>query len=90
MARRKADELEDFSSAHEGGETAGKAVAYEKEDVEQGGVLLKEILGQWKKQVDAQGGRDMETKEKVALLREMVNGDNRLMGNKFFESVRAL
>jgi DNA mismatch repair protein MSH2 len=84
MARRKADELEDFSSTAENG--SEKVVSYEKEDVEEGSKLLKEVLAKWKEGVS----EGMPAQEKVELLRSLVKGDERLMGNKFFESVRAL
>lgn len=83
MAKRKADELEDFS-AHGGGEGA---VAASKEDVEAGSKMLKEVLLQWKAQTE---GGQMDSKAQVALMRELVKGNEALMQSPFFESVRAL
>ena len=83
MAKRKADELEDFTTKHEEG-AVGK---YSKQDVEEGSAMLKEVLVRWKEQV--QGG-EMSKDEMVAKLRELVKADARLTTNPFFESVQAL
>jgi DNA mismatch repair protein MSH2 len=85
MARRKAEELEDFSPAN-GGE-GGKAEQYSKEEVEEGSVLLKEMLKKWKE--DVQGG-NMTKEEKIKRMRELVKADDRLVENKFFQSIKAL
>ena len=85
MARRKAEELEDFSPAN--GDEGGKAEQYSKEEVEEGSVLLKEMLKKWKE--DVQGG-NMTKEEKIKRMRELVKADDRLMGNKFFQSIKAL
>lgn len=83
MAKRKADELEDFTAKHEA--TAG--VGVNKKDVEEGSALLKELLGRWKLACEADGlqGEDM-----VSKMRELVAGDEKLMANPFFKSVKAL
>jgi DNA mismatch repair protein MSH2 len=85
MARRKAEELEDFSPAN--GDEGGKAEQYSKEEVEEGSVLLKEMLKKWKE--DVQGG-NMTKEEKIKRMRELVKADDRLMANKFFQSIKAL
>lgn len=86
MARRKAEELEDFSPAPAGeGQTAEEHS--KEEEVEEGSQLLKEMLQKWKAEV--QGG-NMTKEEKVKRMRELVKGDERLMGNKFFQSIKAL
>jgi DNA mismatch repair protein MSH2 len=85
MARRKAEELEEFSPAN--GAEGGKADQYSTEEVEQGSVLLKETLKRWKE--DVQGG-NMTKEEKVKRMRELVKADDRLMQNKFFQSIKAL
>ena len=82
MARRKAEELEDFSSAGEKQEEE-----YSKEDVDEGSSLLKEMLKKWKEQVEGSG---MSKDEKIRLMRDLVQGDDALMRNKFFQSVKAL
>ena len=85
MARRKAEELEDFSSPL--GPEGKKTEDISKEEVEEGSRLLKEMLKKWKHEVD---GEDMTKEEKIKRMRELVKGDDRLMANKFFQSVKAL
>ncbi|KAF7505982.1 MutS-like protein [Endocarpon pusillum] len=82
MARRKAEELEDFSADHE-----AKTDDYSKEDVEEGSALLKQMLGKWKAQVEA---GDMTKDQKMQAMRDLVKTDEKLMRNKFFQSVKAL
>ncbi|ETS75287.1 DNA mismatch repair protein msh-2 [Pestalotiopsis fici W106-1] len=84
MAKRKADELEDFTGKHE---QNGLGVGYSKEDVEEGSALLKEVLVKWKDQV--QGG-SMSKEEMVAKMRDLVKNDQRLLANPFFKAVEAL
>lgn len=82
MAKRKADELEDFSGKHEKG-----FVAASKEDVEEGSRLLKDMLLRWKADVEKEG---LGPKEQVERMRELVRGDERLRGNGFFKGIQAL
>ncbi|KUJ10688.1 DNA mismatch repair protein msh-2 [Mollisia scopiformis] len=82
MAKRKADELEDFTSKHE-----GEAISYKKEDVEEGSALLKEVLLKWKEECE---GKDLSKDEMVSKMRELVKGDEKLLANPFFQSVKAL
>jgi DNA mismatch repair protein MSH2 len=82
MAKRKADELEDFTSKHE-----GQAIHYGKEDVEVGSALLKDVLVKWKEACD---GKDLSKEEMVSKMRELVKGDEKLLANPFFQSVKAL
>lgn len=82
MAKRKADELEDFTSKHE-----GQQVKYEKEDVEVGSKLLKDVLVQWKSECE---GKGLSREEMVVKMRELVKGNEDLMANPFFQSVKAL
>ncbi|KAK0649376.1 muts domain V [Cercophora newfieldiana] len=82
MAKRKADELEDFTSKHD--VAAGN---YSKQDVEEGSALLKDVLVKWKEQV--QGG-EMSKDEMVAKMKELVQSDEKLLANPFFKSVKAL
>jgi DNA mismatch repair protein MSH2 len=84
MAKRKADELEDFTGKHE---LNGLGVGYSKEDVEEGSARLKEVLVKWKDEV--QGG-SMSKEEMVAKMRELVKSDERLLANPFFKAVEAL
>ncbi|KAI9654997.1 MAG: MutS-like protein [Trizodia sp. TS-e1964] len=81
MARRKADELEDFEGKiEEGGRT------FEKEEVDEGSRLLKAVLTRWREECSDEMGKE----EMIRRLRELVKGDEELMKNPFFESVRAL
>jgi DNA mismatch repair protein MSH2 len=82
MAKRKADELEDFTSKHE-----GQAIKYEKEDVEEGSALLKDVLVRWKQECE---GKGLSQEEMVGKMRELVKGDEKLLANPFFQSVKAL
>ena len=82
MAKRKADELEDFSTKHE-----ASAIKHSKDDVEEGSVLLKDMLVQWKKETE---GQDMSTEEQVSKMKELVMGNQKLLENPFFQSVKAL
>lgn len=82
MAKRKADELEDFSGKHEEAKVQGS-----KDEVEEGSRMLKEILQKWKEQVEAENlGKD----EQVQRMKELVQGNEALLANPFFQSVKAL
>ncbi|KAK3181142.1 MSH2 protein [Lecanicillium sp. MT-2017a] len=83
MAKRKADELEDFTSKHE--DLGG--LSYSKQDVEEGSAMLKELLIQWRDQVKA---GSLTQEEQVAKLKEIVGGNDKLLANPFFQSVKAL
>ena len=82
MAKRKADELEDFTTKHE-----DNTLNYSKQDVEDGSALLKGLLTQWKEQVE---GNSMSRQEQLDKLKELVAADSQLSSNPFFQSVRAL
>ena len=82
MAKRKADELEDFSTKHE-----ASAIKHSKDDVEEGSALLKEMLVQWKQETE---GQDMSTEEQVSKMKELVMSNQKLLENPFFQSVKAL
>lgn len=82
MAKRKADELEDFTSKHE-----GAAVKYEKKDVEEGSALLKDVLLRWKEECE---GKGLSKEDMVIKMRELVKADEKLLMNPFFQSVKAL
>ncbi|KXJ89501.1 putative DNA mismatch repair protein msh-2 [Microdochium bolleyi] len=84
MAKRKADELEDFTAKHEDGLGLQR---YSKEDVEEGSARLKQVLLQWKEEV--QGGQ-MSKEEMVSKMRELVKADATLLANPFFTAVKAL
>ena len=82
MAKRKADELEDFSTKHE-----AAAIKHSKEDVEEGSALLKEMLVQWKKDTE---GQNMSTEDQVSKMKDLVKSNQKLLDNPFFQSVKAL
>lgn len=82
MAKRKADELEDFSTKHD-----ATAVRYTAQEVQEGSALLKDMLVRWKQETE---GKEMSKEEMVVKMRELVKGDERLLENPFFRSVRAL
>lgn len=87
MARRKAEELEDFGTKKaDNGDPMSQD--YGKEDVEEGSRLLKGVLKMWKERVEKDGGMGRE--EKVRVLRELVGGDEKLLNNPFFVSIRGL
>ncbi|KAH6615580.1 DNA mismatch repair protein msh-2 [Chaetomium sp. MPI-SDFR-AT-0129] len=91
MAKRKADELEDFTSAKDGSGAAAipapPEAAYTKRDVEEGSALLKDVLVRWKDEVRA---GTISKEEMVARLKELVGEDAKLLANPFFQSVKAL
>ena len=82
MAKRKADELEDFSGKNE-----DVQVQASKEEVEQGTKMLKEILIKWKEQVEAE---QLSKEDQVQRMRELVMGNEALLANPFFRTVKAL
>ncbi|KAF1963656.1 DNA mismatch repair protein [Byssothecium circinans] len=82
MAKRKADELEDFSGKHEQG-----FVHASKEEVEEGSKLLKEMLAKWKQQVEKEG---LTRKQQVERMKELVKENKALMENGFFKGILAL
>ncbi|KAF1984487.1 DNA mismatch repair protein MSH2 [Aulographum hederae CBS 113979] len=82
MAKRKADELEDFEGKHEKG-----VVKATMEEVGEGSKLLKDILKQWRKEVEEEG---LGQAQQVKRLRELIGGNNELLQNPFFQGVKAL
>jgi DNA mismatch repair protein MSH2 len=82
MAKRKADELEDFSGKHE-----QLGIVANETDVERGSALLKSVLDKWKAQTE---GTTLTQREQVELMRKLVNGDSELMANPWFQTVKAL
>ncbi|KAK7951052.1 DNA mismatch repair protein msh-2 [Apiospora aurea] len=82
MAKRKADELEDFTGKHE-----QNGMGHTKEEVQEGSARLKEVLVKWKKDVE---GGNMSREDMVQKLRDLVKADQALLANPFFQSVKAL
>jgi DNA mismatch repair protein MSH2 len=82
MAKRKADELEDFSGKHD-----TENVVAGKEDVEKGSALLKGVLEKWKAETE---GKGLSKKEQIERMRELVKGEKELLANPFFTAMKAL
>lgn len=82
MAKRKADELEDFSGKREEAQTHAS-----QEEVELGSNMLKDILVQWKQQVEVE---HLSKDQQVQRMKELVQGNKALMANPFFRTVKAL
>jgi DNA mismatch repair protein MSH2/vacuolar protein sorting-associated protein IST1 len=82
MAKRKADELEDFSGKHE-----ESYVQASKEEVEDGSRMLKEMLAKWKHEVETQG---LTKKQQVERMKELVRENTALQANGFFKGIQAL
>lgn len=85
MARRKADELEDFTSKDH--EADKSAPAYAPQDVEEGSALLKEVLVKWKDEVK---DGSMTREQMIDKMKELVMGNDVLLKNPFFQSIKAL
>lgn len=82
MAKRKADELEDFAGKHEEG-----FVQASREEVEDGSRMLKEVLAKWKEEVESKG---LTKKQQVEKMRELVKKNPALLQNGFFKGIQAL
>ena len=82
MAKRKADELEDFAVKHD-----ATAIKHSKQDVEEGSALLKGLLVRWKAETQ---GKGLSREELVGKMRELAMGDQKLLENPFFQSIKAL
>ena len=82
MAKRKADELEDFSTKHE-----ANTIKHSKQDVEEGSALLKAMLVRWKQETE---GKGLSKKDQVQKMRDLVKSNAGLLDNPFFQSIKAL
>ena len=82
MAKRKADELEDFSTKHE-----ANTIKHSKQDVEEGSALLKAMLVRWKQETE---GKGLSKKDQIQKMRDLVKSNAGLLDNPFFQSIRAL
>lgn len=82
MAKRKADELEDFSTKHE-----TSAIKHTPAEMEEGSALIKEMLARWKEEIE---GRNLSVEEQTKTMRELVMRDQKLLDNPFFQAVKAL
>ena len=96
MARQKAEELEDFTSAsadkdkEQGQGQAMDIDKYSAEEVAEGSALLKGMLLKWKAEIEKRGAEGMSLEEKKRLMRDLVEGDEKLRGNKVFQDIKAL
>ncbi|KAL4979336.1 muts domain V-domain-containing protein [Aspergillus desertorum] len=90
MARQKAEELEDFTSADPSGKGASTAVdKYSHEEVEEGSALLKAMLLKWKSAIE-EPGKEMTVEEKRQVMRDLVKEDEKLRANRVFQGIQAL
>ncbi|KAJ5918710.1 hypothetical protein N7454_009854 [Penicillium verhagenii] len=90
MARQKAEELEDFTSAAAENAEQQSAPAldkYSQEEVEEGNALLKDMLLKWKAEIE---GKDLSSDQKRQIMRDLVNADGKLQANKVFQGIKAL
>lgn len=87
MARRKADELEDFSGKEM---NQGEMSSLSQSDIEQGSKLLKNILVQWRDLVKERGIEGDE-KEMIGTFRGLLE-ENKLAleGNMWIQEAMAL
>ncbi|KAI7139761.1 DNA mismatch repair protein, partial [Hortaea werneckii] len=83
MAKRKADELEDFSGKHEDVQNMQAS----KQDMDEGSRMLKEMLVKWKTEVEAE---QLTKEQQVAKMKELISGNDALLANPFFQSVKAM
>ena len=100
MARQKANELEDFTSAavdqrkdgdgDDGGLQPMSLDGHSREEVEEGSALLKAMLVKWKSEVEAPGKESMTVEEKRKVMRDLVMADEKLRGNPVFQGLKAL
>lgn len=93
MARQKAEELEDFTSATSDQNqkpTASGLDGYTEDEVEEGSVLLKSMLLKWKAELEGPGKEGMSVEEKRKVMRDLVASDEKLRANKVFQGIKAL
>lgn len=93
MARQKAEELEDFTTATSDNTEKKEASAldgYSQEEVEEGSALLKSMLLKWKTEIEAPGKENLTAEEKRQIMRDLVAADSSLQSNKVFQGIKAL
>ncbi len=87
MARRKADELEDFSGKEMNQEEMSSV---SQSDIEQGSKLLKSILVQWRNSV-RERGIEGDEKEMIGTFRGLLEENKvALEGNMWIQEAMAL
>ena len=90
MAKRKADELEDFGAKTDNSVATKTTTAAppSREEVEESSLLLKGVLKRWREGTE---GKGLSAEEQVEEMRRLVRGDGKLMGNRVFrEAIEAL
>ncbi|KAJ6167015.1 DNA mismatch repair protein msh-2 [Penicillium chermesinum] len=91
MARQKAEELEDFTSASaenpEQQQPTPSLEKYSQEEVEEGSALLKGMLVKWKAEIE---GKGLSSDQKRQVMRDLVRNDPKLQANKVFQGIKAL
>ena len=85
MAKRKADELEDFTGKHE-----HKMNNCTKEQIAEGSALLKKVLVEWKNKVENSGMTPAEMRGELMELIQAPEYKEALENDPFFQSVKAL
>ncbi|KAE8146450.1 DNA mismatch repair protein [Aspergillus avenaceus] len=92
MARHKAAELEDFTTPDQQQTQDPSAMAvdgHSPEEIEEGSALLKAMLLKWKAEIETPG-KEFSVEEKRQIMRDLVNGDERLKNNRVFRGIGAL
>jgi DNA mismatch repair protein MSH2 len=85
MAKRKADELEDFTGKHE-----QKASNCTREQIAEGSALLKKVLVEWKNKVEDSGMTPAQMRGELIKLIQAPEHKEALDNDPFFQSVKAL
>jgi DNA mismatch repair protein MSH2 len=86
MAKRKADELEDFS----GKDAMTEVSSLPQEDIERGSALLKNLLREWKNSVKQQGIEDDDTRMVDTFKGLLEKNKQELEGNKWIQQAMTL
>jgi len=89
MAKRKAEELEDFSSAADQ-ENVMQIDDINKGEMEKGQMALKRVLKEWKGKVESSEDIKQDKKKQVRMMKDMVLNDEELKGSRFLKQVMAL
>ncbi|KAJ0424075.1 muts domain V-domain-containing protein [Aspergillus carlsbadensis] len=89
MARQKAEELEDFTTAESSAKPSSTAIdKYSQEEVEEGSALLKAMLLKWKATIE-DPGKNLTAEEKRQIMRDLVKADPKLQANPVFQGIQA-
>jgi DNA mismatch repair protein MSH2 len=90
MARQKAEELEDFTTAESSDKPSSTAIdKYSQEEVEEGSALLKAMLLKWKAAIE-DPEKNLTAEEKRQIMRDLVKADPKLQANRVFQGIKAL